>query len=72
MPNSRMLPATSSNVCVITCRSSSGVDDTAMEPAFSISARYSAVADDRRYVALQHARSTACGVPAPAQMPSQP
>ena len=48
-----MLPATSSNVCVITCRSSSGLEDTAIEPAFSIIARYSERADDSHELAIE-------------------
>jgi hypothetical protein len=34
-----MLAATSSSVCPMTWRNSSGVDDTAIDPAFSISVR---------------------------------
>ena len=50
---------------------SPGVDDTAKEPAFSIIARYSGV--PTMVTMSRCSRSMmGCGVPAPAQMPSQP
>jgi len=66
-----MLSATSSDVCVITCRSSSGVDATAMEPAFSIMLRYSV---EPTIAAIRRCSKSRIegGVPAPAQIPSQP
>src|SRR5262249_49728207 len=69
--NWRIPDATSSSVGAITCWSSSAVDDTAMEPAFSIIARYSA---EPTIVAIWRCSRSriGCGVPAPAHTPSQP
>ena len=53
MPNSRMLAATSSRVCVITCCSSSGVDDTAHRAGLLDQRAVVGRIDDRRDLAVE-------------------
>jgi hypothetical protein len=66
-----MVDATSSRVCSITLRSSAGVEETGMEPVFSIRVRYSGVATIAAMRPLSRSMM-GYGVPAAAQMPSQP
>jgi hypothetical protein len=66
-----MVGATSASVCCMILASSSGVEAAAIEPAVSIKVRYSG---ECTIGAMSRLRSsmTAAGVPAGAQMPSQP